>query len=128
MIEPGFRFSVDKGANLDGKYQICFPNGCFAEAKVKPPTIAALKKGAAMNVAVKNQANAEVMFVIPLEGFGPAFDGPAIDPKVLQAQQEELAKQQQSLQKQLEERAAQERQRLEGQGGAAAPAAPAAPK
>lgn len=124
MIEPGFRFSIDKGANLDGKYQICFPNGCFAEAKVKVPTINALKKGSLMNVSVKNQANAEVQFVIPLEGFGAAFDGPAVDPKVLQAQQEELQKQQQNLQKQLEERAAEERKRLEAQGGAAAPAAP----
>ena len=53
-----------------------------------------------------------------------AFDGAAIDPKVLQAQQEEMAKQQQALQKQLEERAAAERQRLEAQGGAGA----AAPK
>lgn len=127
MLEPGFRFGIDKGANLDGKFQICFPNGCFAEAKVKAPTIAALKKGTLMNVYVKNQVNNEVHFVLPLEGFGTAFDGAPIDPKVLQAQQEELAKQQQALQKQLEERAAQERQRLEG-GAAPAPGAPAAPK
>jgi invasion protein IalB len=121
MLEPGFRFGIDKGANLDGKFQICFPNGCFAEARVKQPTIAALKRGTLMNVYVKNQVNNEVHFVLPLQGFGEAFDGAPVDPKVLQAQQEELAKQQQALQKQLEERAAQERQRLEAQGGAAAP-------
>ncbi len=124
MLEPGFRFGIDKGANLDGKFQICFPNGCFAEARVKVATINQLKKGTLMNVYVKNQVNNEVQFVLPLEGFGTAFDGAAIDPKVLQAQQEEMAKQQQALQKQLEERAAAERQRLEAQGGAGA----AAPK
>lgn len=122
MLEPGFRFGIDKGANLDGKFQICFPNGCFAEARVKVATINQLKRGTLMNVYVKNQVNNEVQFVLPLEGFGAAFDGAAVDPKVLQAQQEELAKQQQALQKQLEERAAAERQRLEGQGGTAAPA------
>ena len=60
MLEPGFRFAVDKGATLDGKFQICFPNGCFAEAKVKIPTINTLKKGTLMNVYVKNQVNNEV--------------------------------------------------------------------
>ena len=121
MLEPGFRFAIDKGAVLDGKFQICFPNGCFAEAKVKVATINALKRGTALNVFVKNQVNNEVQFIMPLADFGGAFDGPAVDPKVLQAQQEEMQKQQQALQKQLEERAAAERQRLEGQGGAAAP-------
>lgn len=119
MLEPGFRFGIDKGANLEGRFQICFPNGCFAESRVKVATINQLKKGTLMNVYVKNQVNNEVHFVLPLEGFASAFDGPPVDPKVLQAQQEELAKQQQALQKQLEERAAQERQRLESQGSGA---------
>ena len=121
MLEPGFRFGIDKGANIDGKFQICFPNGCFAESKVKMASINQLKKGTLMNVYVKNQVNNEVHFILPLDGFGPAFDGPAVDPKVLQAQQEEAQKEQQQLQKQLEERAIEERKRLEGAGGAAAP-------
>ena len=124
MLEPGFRFGIDKGANLEGKFQICFPNGCFAEAKVKVATINQLKRGTLMNVYVKNQVNNEVHFTLPLEGFGGAFDGAPIDPKVLQAQQEELQKQQEALQKQLEQRAAEERKRLEAGGGAPA----AAPK
>ncbi len=128
MLEPGFRFSIDKSATLDGKYQICFPNGCFAESKVKSNTVNQLKKGTLLNVYVKNQVNNEVHFVVPLDGFGKAFDGPAVDPKVLQAQQEALQKQQQALQKQLEERAQAERKRLEG-GAAPTPApTPAAPK
>ena len=53
---------------------------------------------------------------------GKAFDGAAIDPKVLQKQQEDL-------QKQLEERAKKQRQDLEKQNGGAAPVIPpAAPK
>ena len=84
MLRPGFRFSVDKGATQDGAFEICFPNGCFAEAKVKGPSIDQMKKGTSLNVMVKNQANNEVNFVLPLAGFAKAFDGAPIDPKVLE--------------------------------------------
>lgn len=112
LLEPGFRFSVDKSATVEGKYQICFPNGCFAESKVEIASINQLKKGKMMNVYVRNQVGNEVHFLIPLDGFGTAFDGKPIDPK-------ELAKQQQALQEQLQKRAEEERKRLEGAGGAA---------
>ena len=92
--------AVDKGATQEGRFEICFPNGCFAETKVKGPTIDAMKKGQTVNVAVKNQVNNEVTFVVPIAGFGKAFDGPAIDPKVLEEQQK---KQQDEMQKKGEE-------------------------
>ena len=123
LLKPGFRFAIDSGAALEGDFEICFPNGCFAESKVKGPTIDQLKKGTALAVAVKNQANAEVTFVLPLAGFGKAFDGPAVDPKVLEQQQQ----QQQVLQQEMQKRADAERQRLESAPGTpqATPAAPA---
>jgi len=121
MLRPGFRFSVDKGPVSEGAYEICFPNGCFAEAKVKTAIVDAAKKGTTMSVVVKNQANAEVVFNLPLAGFGKAFDGPAIDPKVLEEQQKKLAAE-------LQKRAEEERKKLEAQQPAgAAPTAPAAP-
>ena len=116
MLAPGFRFSVDKGAALEGRFEICFPNGCFAEAKVKGPTIDAMKKGQVVNVAVKNQVNNEVTFVVPVAGFGKAFDGPAIDPKVLEEQQKKL---QEEMQKKAED------MRKSEAAKGAAPAAPA---
>ncbi len=116
MLRPGFRFAIDKGPVTEGAFEICFPNGCFAEAKVKSNVVDAAKKGQTMTVVVKNQANAEVIFNVPLEGFGKAFDGPAVDPKV-------LAEQQKKLQEELQKRATEERQKLQQQGGA--PAAPA---
>jgi invasion protein IalB len=127
MLRPGFRFAIDKGATTDGAFEICFPNGCFAEARVKGATIDELKKGSLMLVDVKNQVNNLVTFGVPLTGFGKAFDGPAVDPKVLEEQQKKL-------QEELQKRADDERKRLEAAkpdatGGAAAPApaAPAAP-
>ena len=122
LIRPGIRFSTDKGAQQEAAYTICLPNGCFAENKVKTAAVDQMKKGTTLNVVAKNSVNNEVTFTLPLAGFGKAFDGPAVDPKVLQAQQEA---QQQELQRQLEERAKQQRQTLEQKSGPAAPATPA---
>ncbi len=120
MLRPGFRFWIDKGETLDGSYEICFPNGCFAELKIKGPTLDEMKKGTTLSIAVRNQANNEVTFAVPLAGFGDAFDGPAVDPKVLQAEQEKF-------QDELKKRAEEERKRLQANkaagatGGAALP-------
>ena len=115
LLKPGFRFSIDKGPQETGAFEICFPNGCFAEAKVKPATVDSMKKAEKMAVVVKNQVNNEVTFVLPLAAFGKAFDGPAIDPKVLEERQKKL-------QEDMEKKAKEEREKLEKQGGAAAPA------
>ena len=82
-----------------------------------------MKKGTNLNVSVQNQVAREVTFAVPLAGFGKAFDGPAIDPKELEAQQKRL-------QEELEKRSDELRKRLESSaGGAATPAgAPGAPK
>jgi len=120
LLRPGFRFSIDKGAALEGTYEICFPNGCFAESRLDAKQLEVMKRGSVLNINVKNQANAEVVFAVPLEGFGKAFDGPAVDPKVLEEQQK-------ALQTELQKRAEDERRRLEG-GAGATPAPPAAPR
>jgi invasion protein IalB len=120
LLRPGFRYTIDKGAAQEGSFEICFPNGCFAESKVKVPVIETLKKGSVLNIVVRNQVNNEVTFGVPLAGFGKAYDGAPIDPKVLEEQQR-------ALEQQLQKRAEEERKRLEAQqsGGAAPPAAPA---
>ena len=83
-----------------------------------PATSGALKKAQTASVTVRNQANLEVTFDLPMKDFATAFDGPAVDPKVLEQQNQEL-------QKQLEERARLQREKLEQQqSGAPAPAAP----
>lgn len=114
MLKPGFRFAIDKGAMEAGAFEICFPNGCFAEAKVKKAVVDGMKKAEKMTVIVKNQANSEVTFYLPLTNFGKAFDGPAIDPKVLEEQQKKL-------QDELQKKAEEERKKLEAKGAAPAP-------
>jgi len=125
LLRPGFRLVIDKGEPIDGKFAICFPNGCFAEADLNGKAIGDLKKAQTASVIVRNQANVEVTFNLPMKDFGAAFDGAPVDPKVLEQQNQEL-------QKQLEQRAIQQRQKLEQQQStgappASAPTAPATP-
>jgi invasion protein IalB len=119
LVQPGVRFAIDQGPATPGKYTICFPNGCFAEATgLKDDVVASLKKGTNLNVSVQNQVGREVTFAVPLAGFGKAYDGAPIDPKVLEEQQkklqEELEKRSEDLRKKLEQSTA---------GGSTAPAA-----
>ncbi len=120
LLKPGFRLVIDKGEPIEGRFAICFPNGCFAEAELNNATLGALKKAQTASVIVRNQANIEVTFNLPMKDFGTAFDGPAVDPKV-------LAQQNQELQKQLEERARLQRQKLEQEQQSGAPAAAPTP-
>jgi invasion protein IalB len=120
MLQPGIRFAVDQGQPTPGRYALCFPNGCFAEAVgFKDDLLAQMKKGTSLNVSVQNQVAREVTFAVPLAGFGKAFDGPAIDPKALEEQQKKL-------QEELEKRSDELRKRLEQQGAAPGAATPAA--
>lgn len=117
LLQPGIRFTVDGQQGTAGKFAVCFPNGCFAEAGgVDSAVVAAMKKGTTLSVSVQNQTQREVTFAVPLAGFGKAFDGPAMDPKVLEEQQKKL-------QSELEKRSEDMRKKLEQQ-----PAANAAPK
>ena len=77
LLRPGFRLVIDKGEPIEGKFAICFPNGCFAEAELNGKTIGDLKKAQIASVIVRNQANIEVTFNLPMKDFGAAFDGPA---------------------------------------------------
>ena len=122
LLQPGLRFAVDQAQPVSGRYVMCLPNGCFAEAQVKDDFIAGLRKGTNLNVSVQNQVGREITFAVPAAGFAKAFDGPPIDPKVLEEQQKKL---QEELQKKSEEM----RQRMLQSSGAAAPGAqPAAPQ
>ena len=120
LLQPGIRFGVDNAQPTGGRYAICFPNGCFAEAQVKDDFINAMKKGNTLNVSVQNQGAREVTFAIPLADFAKGFDGAPIDPKVLEEQQKQL-------QDELAKRQDELRKRLGGSGASAAPGTPGAP-
>ncbi len=130
LLQPGIRTSVDGGQPVAGRYSICVQNGCFAEFTATDQFFARMKAGKVLTLQVQNQAARDVSFTIPLDGFAKGFDGPPIDPKVLEEQQRKL---QEELQRRSEEMRRQVQQG--GAPGAApapapapAPAAPNAPK
>jgi invasion protein IalB len=122
LVQPGFRFGVDKGQPAPGQYALCSPGGCFAEAKVKTDFITALKKGTTLNLSARNQGGREVTFAVPAAGFGKAFDGPPVDPQVLEERQKKA-------QEELQKRSDELRQRMMNNpaGPAQNPAANATP-
>ena len=85
---------------------------------MKDDVINAMKRGTTLSVSVQNQGTREVTFAIPVAGFGKAYDGAPIDPKVLEEQQKKL---QEAMEKQQEEL----RRRLSGDAPAIPGAAPA---
>jgi invasion protein IalB len=120
LLQPGIRFAVDSGQATAGRYAICLPNGCFAEAQVNEAFIAQARKGTSLNVSVQNQTAREVTFSVPLAGFAKGFDGAPIDPAVLQEQQKKL-------QEELEKRSNELRQKLEQGAGAGTGSTPPKP-
>ncbi len=100
LLERGMRYTIDDGKPVAGKYQVCLANGCFAEVVANEANMKALKAGKTLKIEVQNQLNQVVAFQAPLEGFGAAFDGPAIDPKVIEEQNKKLEAE---LQKKVEE-------------------------
>ncbi|MDU0339219.1 invasion associated locus B family protein [Bosea rubneri] len=120
LLQPGIRFGVDTAQPTPGRFAICFPNGCFAEAQIKDDFINQMKKGTNLNISVQNQGAREVSFSIPLTDFAKGFDGAPIDPKVLEDQQKQL-------QDELAKRQDELRKRLGGSGASAAPGTPGAP-
>lgn len=92
LLQQGLRFIVDNGQWTPGRYRICLPNGCVAEAPVKDDVVSALTKGTSITVSVLNAEGREVAFTMPLAGFAKSYDGPPIGPEALRQQQETFLK------------------------------------
>ncbi|WP_161141727.1 invasion associated locus B family protein, partial [Propylenella binzhouense] len=112
LLRPGLQIQIDGGKTQKGQYTICFPNLCFAENEVNADYVSSLKRGKQLVITSLNQQAKPVNFDISLAGFTAAYDGPAVDPAQLQAEQ---AKLQDELKKKAEEARQQliERQRQE---------------
>jgi len=117
LLRPGFRLLVDKSEPIEGHYVICFQGACIGEADLTAANLKALKASSNLSIVTRNSSGYEVTFNAPMKDFGAAFDGPSVDPKVIEQQNAEL-------QKQLEEKARQQREMLEKQQSAAPAASP----
>jgi invasion protein IalB len=116
QLVHGTRVIIDSNPPQQSPYVICFQNGCMSDYEVTPEMIANKKKGQNLIVQAINSNGAPLTLPLPLADFGKAYDGPATDPKVFEENQKKL-------QEELQKRAAEARQKLEGQGTAPVPAA-----
>src|SRR5262249_54492110 len=89
-LQPGTRVIVDNGESMSAPYVICFSNGCMADYEVSGGLIGKLKKGPGLVIQGINGAGQPINFVVPLQDFGKAYDGPPTDPKKFEEQQKQL--------------------------------------
>lgn len=129
LVQPGTRVILDQQAPLALKYEICFPNGCFASLDVNADFVNKLKKVNTITIQALQMGGRTLNFQLPGKDFAKAYDGPASDPNAVLAERQKMAEELQKLaQKKAEERAAAAGQAApNGAAPAAAPAQPAAP-
>jgi invasion protein IalB len=106
LLQPGMRVIIDQGQPTAARYAICFPNACYGDAEISADFVTNLKKGQALIVQAINQVGRTVNFTLVLKDFAKAYDGPPIDPKVIEEQQKKL-------QEELQKKAEEQRKRLE---------------
>jgi invasion protein IalB len=90
QIQPGVRVVIDQQQPIGAKFSVCFPNVCLAETDATDALIATMKKGTALNLQALNVQARGVVFPFALAGFGKAYDGAPLDPKVYQNEQKKL--------------------------------------
>lgn len=108
-IEDGVQVRVDQRAPLSAPFGTCLPNGCFAALDVSNDLLQVLRQGQRLVLAVRTPDRGQVNILMPLDGFGAAFDGPAADAQALQAHRQRF---EEDLKRRVEEaqRAAQAQQ------------------
>jgi invasion protein IalB len=100
QLQPGMRVVIDKHEPMPARYSICFPNACYGDMDIDAKFVDIMKKGQALTVQAINQVGRTVNFTLVLKDFGKAYDGPAVDPKEIEAQQQKLRE---GMQKQADE-------------------------
>jgi invasion protein IalB len=105
LLRPGLQVQIDGASPTNMTYTICFPNLCFAESEINADFVGSMKRGSQLVITALNQQARPVNFDVSLQGFTRSYDGEAIDPARLQAEQ-------QRLQDELKRKADEARQQL----------------
>lgn len=125
LIQPGVNLVIDDNKTpIPGRYRICFTNACVTEVLVSDDMLANIRKGQVLNIFFANQKGEWLGARVSLAGFGAAYDGKPLDPKVAEEKRKSFEEGQNKLQSELAKRAEEQRKKLQD-GAAAAPAAPA---
>jgi invasion protein IalB len=109
----GTRIIFDQGAPLQSAYLMC-TIGCISDYEAKADTVDKLKKGHTLTVQAINPGGYQISVDVPLTEFAKAYDGPATDEKV-------MVERERKLEAELQRRAEETRNKLEGQAPQAPP-------
>ncbi|MGE3990629.1 invasion associated locus B family protein [Pseudorhodoplanes sp.] len=108
-LPKGTRVVIDRDepSAIIGTFLTCANGGCIAHLETTAEIVQKLKKGQTLYVQAYNMAQSVMTLSLPLNDFAKAYDGPATDPK-------ELEQKNKKLQDELQRRANEQRQKLEG--------------
>jgi invasion protein IalB len=103
LLEPGLRIAIDpKKPPTALRYTFCRPDApvCLSYSEISADFVNELKKNKSAVVQMLNLSKRTINLEFMLTDFTKSYDGPAIDPKVVEQQQKKL---QEELQKRAEE-------------------------
>lgn len=125
LIPPGIGMQIDGGETQKLDYVICLPDRCIAEGQLTDNLVASFKRGSNLRLTSVNFQNQPNPIEVSLSGFTQAFDGAPLQQSDIEDRQRQL---QDFVSRNTEDfnRRLREEQERAKQGGAAAPAAPAA--
>jgi invasion protein IalB len=108
-LPKGTRVVIDRDepSAIIGTFLTCANGGCIAHLEANPDIVQKLKKGQNLYVQAYNMAQSVMTLALPLSDFAKAYDGPPTDPK-------DLEEKNKKLQDELQRRANEQRQKLEG--------------
>ena len=90
QIQPGTRVFIDQGPAAQRPYLICFANGCMSDYEADAVMVTKLAKGQELVIQAIDSSGQPVTVKLPLTDFAKAYEGPPIDPKVLEERQKRL--------------------------------------
>jgi invasion protein IalB len=90
QIQPGTRVFIDQGPSTQRPYLVCFANGCMSDYDADAAMVTKLAKGQELVIQAIESSGQPVTVKLPLADFAKAYDGPPIDPKVLEERQKRL--------------------------------------
>lgn len=105
LLRNGMTLQIDKGKQQIVQFEICFPNACYARKVVDANFVEQMKKGAELKITALNQRGQPIPQILSLSGFTASYDGPAVDPKKMETEQNKL-------EEVLKKRAEEQRQKL----------------
>jgi invasion protein IalB len=107
-LPKGTRVVIDRDepSAIIGTFLTCANGGCIAHLETNADIVAKLKKGQNLYIQAYNMAQNVMTLALPLADFAKAYDGPATDPKELEAKNKQL-------QEGLQKRALEQQQKLQ---------------